>query len=527
MKKAFFSRSSIAAIAAILVFSVAFYCVDARFRQSAPAAVRTVSLQKDGIDYRAFLDGFDDAGLEIANHSAAFSASVVFDAGLFEGIDRLSSEEGGETYTMRFSVVYDYEAELVRLSAVMDTPDGEVVLDTVCGKVFFDGDIVDALLDFDGELMTLKELTEISAINEVGLFSNLVKAAQAVVTTAAVAVQAVVTQVVTTVATVAVAVIKTISEQINDLVDAVAAKISGKALSAEDIAIAFSIAKLERDHRELLPYVFGNADTRTKLNEFIEYLKTLPQAGAEMKKAINDDSLPILYKIVAVVVKSGALELVSGVVSGIIPLDKRLAIAAINYAHNSNLNEADVLHYENGLIEYQNICEKWKAGLNNLKWSGCGYIAAYNYMKAAGKYMTLANVIFEFDINNTQNIGSVFGINPYEYPIFFNAHGISYVRYDSVEALQAAANAKGDCRIILSYVWVIDGMDSISAIDKAVIKYGVPLNAHFVTVEKVNKNSYNAHIVHNINGFGTYASIQDFFDNAGTYTIIINGFILP
>jgi hypothetical protein len=192
--------------------------------------------------------------------------------------------------------------------------------------------------------------------------------------------------------------------------------------------------------------------------------------------------LPILYKIVAVVVKSGVLELVSGVVSGIIPLDKRLAIAAINYAHNSTLDETIHLS-KDGLIDDQHDYEAWKAGISNLKSSGCGYIAAYNYMKSVGKYMTLANIIFEFDINNIQNLGSIIGIDPYEFPIFFNAHGISYVRYDSVDALQAAVDAKGDCKIILSYVWVIDGMDSISTIGAIISKYGFPIGAHNVMIE--------------------------------------------
>jgi hypothetical protein len=524
METHIFSRKKyIVAIATVLIFVVAFHYGAAYFQIPAYTAqqVRTVTLQDADVDYHEYLNEFDDANLEIANHAAIFSASMTFDASFFDEIDLVSDESGGETYVTRFLVTYDYYDEVVWLSAVTDTPDGEIVLDAICGKVFFDENgKADAVFDLEGESVTLSELMKISAIEQVGLFSKIVQAAKAVATVAAQVVQTAVVAVVQTVASVAAAVVKSIAEQITDLVNGAVEKIVSGALSVYKAAEAFSAAKLALEHTAFAQYRPGLPRLSTTVEEIVTYFKNLPQATAEMKKALSDDSLPILYKIIAVVTKSGLLELTAGVVSN--PLfNPGLIIAAINYAHNKELNEADFLDYRTGLIENQWDCEPWKAGLNNLKWSGCGYIAAYNYMKAAWKYMRLADVIFEFDVSSTENAFSTFGINPYEYPVFFKAHGISYVRYDSVEALQAAADAKGDCRILLAYVWVLNDMDSLSAIFDA-IQIGTPLNAHYVMIEK----NGGTHTVHNY--LQIHNSMEDFLQSdEEVYSIIITGFILP
>jgi hypothetical protein len=290
-------------------------------------------------------------------------------------------------------------------------------------------------------------------------------------------------------------------------------------LSVYSIAEAFSVAKLKDENKEISIYVPEYTNGLAKLVEVLEYIKNLPQATAEMKKALSDDSLPMLYRIIVAVTKRGLLELTADRISNA-PFSVGLVIAAINYANNKELDENAVLDKETGLIEYQGLCVAWKAGISNLKVSGCGYIAVYNYMKVAGKYMKLADVVFEFDVNSTENIFSVFGVNPYEFPVFFMAHGISYVRYDSVEALQEAANAKGNCRIMLSFVWV-DDFDSISTIFT-----DIPLGAHNALVEKKE----SLYTIHNSGHFDACDNIAEFLQLEyadGSYDIFIDGYILP
>jgi hypothetical protein len=532
METSFLSRKKpFATIAAMLIFILAFSYTYVNFQHiDAGAAeaqvVRTAALQS-AVDYQAVLDGFDDANLEFSNHAAIFSATARLDAGLFEGIDLTSSSGDTETYTVRFSVAYDYEDELVWLSAVADTPEGEIVLDNVCGKVFFDGSgEADAVFDLDGELTLLSELADLGILDEVGLFSKIAQAAKAAVNTVVAVTQTVVQAVVVvvqTVATAAVAIVKSISEQITDFVGGVIDKVTGGSLPAWDVALAFSVLKLSA-----IPGYTIDMNALIKAEEVFTKIINYPQATDEIKKAWSDSKVPILYRIVTVVVKIGLLEFVADIGSSSILDSVGLVIAARNYAYNSELDETKYLNAQ-GLIYKQGNYWEWKAGVGDIGRNGCGYVAAYNYLKLSGKYMRLADVIFEFDINSTAVALSYFGINPYEYPVFFKAHGIAYERYDSVEALQAAANAKGDCRILLSYVWASPSLDTnMDTMETGeFLNYlfsSDAVNAHFVIVDK----NGNEHALYNTRyGIEKHNSISDYFESDYTYDVLIVGFILP
>ncbi|MDR2090393.1 MAG: hypothetical protein LBP62_01875 [Clostridiales bacterium] len=505
-------------------------CVDWRsLTPGGTPAVRSVNLGNGEIDYGAYLDSFEDADLEIAGSTATYSASLTFDASFFDAIDETSAAEEKTAGGARFTVAYDYDLETVTISAVIDTPDGQTVLDTISGKIFkTESGETDAYLLIEDEIFLLSELASLSVIDNAGFFSQIAAAAKRAADAAAAAARAAAEATAAAIraaaaaleaaAKAATALVKSISEQIADLANAALAKIVSGALSADDLAMAFAAAKIEQDKSVNITLVDFLAQWRAKREETLNYLKNLPAATNELKRTLSDDSVPLIYKIVAVVVKSGVFEEVASLLSDPNPNAAHI-IATVNYVHNKELDESKVLD-DNGFINDQSVCTEWKAGVWSLNKNGCGYISFYNYFKLAGKPKSLADLIFDIDISATTNFLGAFGLNPYECNVLLGAYGVEYTRYDSAETLQNAAEEKENCRILLSFVWINDELYQEGGIITLLpyIATGA-IGAHTIIVDKVG-NDYTSY---NNQDDGEYQ--WGFFDLS--YIVFMTGYILP
>ena len=177
------------AVISALTFCLTHYLnADATTSQ---AALRTMDVTQNKIDYQKVFDEFDDGVLKTEGNLTTFEGTKSISLKDLEEIDNLSESdvESLETLDVRYYFSYDSVQNIVSMTA--ETKNGENVLEleTVYGAAFIDdnGDI-DAVLNVDGELLLLSELSDKGMIENCGWFSKVLKkVAVAVVATVAVA----------------------------------------------------------------------------------------------------------------------------------------------------------------------------------------------------------------------------------------------------------------------------------------------------------------------------------------------------
>ena len=192
-KKAVSKKKLIFIIAIVLAFVTAFCFAGSKFISFSgrEQQVITIQLQRNGIDYQAVLDDFDDAVLTVEGTFAEFTGFKSIDAGIFEEIDNLSVEQREELAynNVEYYFTYDSETNVVTFAAHMTLPNGEIIFDKVEGVGFINGKgEIDAVMNVDGEGILLSEMRDVGMVQEVFL-KKLIKAAVAVVVGAVVVAQ--------------------------------------------------------------------------------------------------------------------------------------------------------------------------------------------------------------------------------------------------------------------------------------------------------------------------------------------------
>lgn len=159
--------------------------------------VRDVELIEQSIDYQSVLEKFEGGILKQEGNIVTFEGTQKLDLNAYNCIDNLSESdiENYDNVSILYKFSYDYENEVISLTASMADGEGNIEMDTITGKPFLDSNgEVDAVMDIDGEYVLLSEMKNVGMIENCGWFKRLVKSVVkvAVVTAAAVAVAAVV-----------------------------------------------------------------------------------------------------------------------------------------------------------------------------------------------------------------------------------------------------------------------------------------------------------------------------------------------
>jgi len=139
--------------------------------------VRTIEISKEATDYQSILNDFDDAKLDTSGSLTTFEGNKKISMADLQELDNLSSEDlPQEEISVTYNFSYDYETNIVTLTAKSTSADVVVEVDEIQGVAFYNEDNeLDALLEVDGEYILLSEMQDAGLIQNCGWFSNLFK----------------------------------------------------------------------------------------------------------------------------------------------------------------------------------------------------------------------------------------------------------------------------------------------------------------------------------------------------------------
>jgi hypothetical protein len=166
-----------------LIVSV-FFTLQGRVNTAQDAKLtRTVETR---IDYNSLLETFDSYEMQKDETSISLEADKRISLDLSE-LDNLSLGNKDETTNVHYSYEYDLENNIVYMTLTFIKYNETIEIDTLVGFPFYENGVVDVVFSIDGEIILMSEMTNLSVINQCGLFSKIFKAVVAVVVSAIVA----------------------------------------------------------------------------------------------------------------------------------------------------------------------------------------------------------------------------------------------------------------------------------------------------------------------------------------------------
>lgn len=188
-------KSLLISIAAILLaLTMGLYFIFASTK-STNISVRTIELNRIGMDYQSVLSQFEDSEIKKERGITSFIGYKTLDVSMFEDIDNISDDEISllEGAKVKYYFSYDEINNIVTISAHMESASGEIHIDNISGEGFINeyGE-VDAYMIVEDEVILLSEMQNAGMIENCGWFSRLVKRAVKTVVTAVVVVAVVV-----------------------------------------------------------------------------------------------------------------------------------------------------------------------------------------------------------------------------------------------------------------------------------------------------------------------------------------------
>ncbi len=175
-----------------VLFVFAFFTLSSCSHNSTVKPVeRVIYSDEEKIQCESALEEFDDYSISTNESTTYFVGTQVIDQSFLNEIENLSLNDENELINQEitYNFSYDYEENLVTISASLMLDDGSIYLDEIKGVAFYDQDgDIDAVMNVDGESVLLSELRNSGMIQNCGWFKKLIKiAVTAVVTTAVVA----------------------------------------------------------------------------------------------------------------------------------------------------------------------------------------------------------------------------------------------------------------------------------------------------------------------------------------------------
>ena len=141
-------------------------------------ATRTVNLKEEEVDYQSILNEFENSTLETEGLKTTFVGYKSLDLTEFVEIDNLSETqvESAKEASVKYQFSYDYETNIVTLSAEMANDLGEIYIEELTGDAFVNADgNIDAIIEMEDEYILLSEMQDAGMIANCGWFSKLVK----------------------------------------------------------------------------------------------------------------------------------------------------------------------------------------------------------------------------------------------------------------------------------------------------------------------------------------------------------------
>ena len=141
-------------------------------------ATRTVTLERQEINYESILNEFENAKLEKQGSLTTFEGYKTINVEDLTEFDNLSESElqHAEDSSVKYNFSYDSETNIVTISAQMKNELGEIELDEITGIGFInENNEIDAVMNVDGESILLSEMKELGMIQNCGWFSRLIK----------------------------------------------------------------------------------------------------------------------------------------------------------------------------------------------------------------------------------------------------------------------------------------------------------------------------------------------------------------
>lgn len=150
----------------------------------AKAKIRTVELSENIVEAQSILNEFDNATLTTEGSTTYFEGYKSLDNDSLYGIDYISETEIDvfEVSKIKYNFSYNYETNVVSLSAKLLLSDGSVEFDEIYGVGFINkANEIDAVMNIDGDAILLSEMREDGLIQNCGWFSRFIKKAAVVV----------------------------------------------------------------------------------------------------------------------------------------------------------------------------------------------------------------------------------------------------------------------------------------------------------------------------------------------------------
>ena len=140
--------------------------------------IRDVELQEQNVDYQSVLENFEGGMLEQEGYFVTFEGTQQLNLKEYQFLDNLSKFdiESLNNISVLYKFSYDYENDIIYLSATMTNEDANIETDTISGSAFLnDNGEIDAVMDIDGEYVLLSEMKKAGMIENCGWFTRLVK----------------------------------------------------------------------------------------------------------------------------------------------------------------------------------------------------------------------------------------------------------------------------------------------------------------------------------------------------------------
>ena len=142
------------------------------------AKVRTVEMSKyDDINEQSMFESFDEHTITTGDNGFDIVAKKNFDVSLFAELDEVSANVDGEIVTVRYDITYEDSETAILLTVTIEGSEDLPLVETIPGLVTKNsaGNADVMLVLEEGEFMWLSDLQELDTIDNVGLFSKLLK----------------------------------------------------------------------------------------------------------------------------------------------------------------------------------------------------------------------------------------------------------------------------------------------------------------------------------------------------------------
>ncbi len=141
-------------------------------------AARTVELKESVLDYESFFNQFEENEFKTDGGVSSFSGKQIYDLEEFAELDELSQseiQEEDKRVTVKYNFSYNYELNLVTVSAIMENGNTTLV-DELSGAGFInENGELDAVFECEDEYILLSEMKDAGMIVNCGWFSRIAK----------------------------------------------------------------------------------------------------------------------------------------------------------------------------------------------------------------------------------------------------------------------------------------------------------------------------------------------------------------